>query len=90
MVEVRITPPARAAIDDVLQGLGKARLSLDLVKDLLHRTGDELDRAADQIACAASSLRSLLENADFERWRDATALAIVSDVDQGNQEGGAS
>jgi hypothetical protein len=45
---------ARAPIDDALQRLGKARLSLDLAKDLLDVGGRELATAADRLAAAAA------------------------------------
>jgi hypothetical protein len=40
--------------------LGKARLSLDLAKDLMVKGQDELTNASDRIASAAIELRSLV------------------------------
>jgi hypothetical protein len=40
--------------------LGKARLSLDLAKELMERGGSELLSASDRIAFAAIELRDLL------------------------------
>jgi hypothetical protein len=51
--------PALALIDDALQRLGKARLSLGLAKDLMVRGESELDSASDRIASAAIELRDL-------------------------------
>ena len=47
------TAPAEALIKDALQRLGKARLSLDLTRDLLEMGGKELATAADNLAAAA-------------------------------------
>jgi hypothetical protein len=47
------TAPAEALIKDALQRLGKARLSLDLTRDLLEMGGKELAAAADNLAAAA-------------------------------------
>jgi hypothetical protein len=45
---------ARALIKDALQRLGKARLSLDLTRDLLDLGATELATAADKLAAAAA------------------------------------
>jgi hypothetical protein len=52
--------PALTLIHDALQRLGKARLSLDLAKDLMVRGADELTNASDRIASAAIELRDLI------------------------------
>jgi hypothetical protein len=52
--------PALTLINDALQRLGKARLSLDLAKDLMVRGEDELTNASDRIASAAIELRDLV------------------------------
>jgi hypothetical protein len=54
------TTSAIALINDALQRLGKARLSLDLAKDLMERGGHELLSASDRIAAAAIDLRDLV------------------------------
>jgi hypothetical protein len=51
---------ALTLINDALQRLGKARLSLDLAKDLMVRGADELTNASDRIASAAIELRDLI------------------------------
>jgi PBP1b-binding outer membrane lipoprotein LpoB len=66
MVTQDNSAPARALIDDALQRLGTARLSLDLAKDLLQRTSGELDRAGDRIASAAVELRTLLQPKEID------------------------
>lgn len=50
---------AVALIDAALQGLGKARLAVDLAGDLLEKSRGELDTAGDKIAAAAVELREL-------------------------------
>ena len=60
MAEDSIARPARALIDDALQRLGKARLSLDLARDLLDKGKSELETAGDRIAAVAIELRTLL------------------------------
>jgi hypothetical protein len=50
---------ALALIDDSLERLGKARLSLGLAGDLLASSRKELDTAGDAIASAAVQLREL-------------------------------
>jgi hypothetical protein len=52
--------PARTLIDDALQRLGTARLSLDLAKDLLDKGGAEIASAGERIAAAAGELRAML------------------------------
>jgi hypothetical protein len=52
--------PARALIDDALQRLGTARLSLDLAKDLLDEGGAQIASAGERIATAAGELRAML------------------------------
>jgi hypothetical protein len=52
--------PAVVLINDALQRLGKARLSLDLAKDLMEKGEHELNSASDRIASAAIELRDLL------------------------------
>jgi hypothetical protein len=52
--------PARALIDDALQRLGKARLSLDLARDLLTQGNTELTTIGGRIASVAAELRGLL------------------------------
>lgn len=52
--------PALTLINDALQRLGKARLSLDLAKELMVRGEDELTNASDRIASAAIELRDLI------------------------------
>jgi hypothetical protein len=54
MADFNHTAPAKALIDDALQRLGKARLSLDLARDLLDLGGTELATAADKLAAAAA------------------------------------
>lgn len=48
-----------ALLDDVLQRLGKARLSLDLARDLFDKAGNECATAGDKIASAAIEVRAL-------------------------------
>jgi hypothetical protein len=52
--------PALVLINDALQRLGKARLSLDLAKDLMVRGEGELTNASDRIAWAAIELRDFV------------------------------
>ncbi|HEY2781063.1 MAG TPA: hypothetical protein VGI90_09805 [Steroidobacteraceae bacterium] len=51
---------AIAVLNDALERLGKARLSLDLARDLLANGGRELHSAGDRIADAATELRALV------------------------------
>jgi hypothetical protein len=53
MADLHSNAPAEALIKDALQRLGKARLSLDLTRDLLEMGGKELATAADNLAAAA-------------------------------------
>jgi hypothetical protein len=55
------TLQALSLINDALQRLGKARLSLDLAKDLMVKGQSEMAVASDKIASAAIELRSLLQ-----------------------------
>lgn len=55
--------PALTLINDALQRLGKARLSLDLAKDLMVRGQDELTNASDRIGSAAIELRDFVNRA---------------------------
>jgi hypothetical protein len=48
---------ATALIDDALDRLGKARLSVDMAADLLTRSKSELLTASDKIAAAAVELK---------------------------------
>lgn len=45
---------------DVLDRLGKARLSLDLARDLLTTIRSECDTAGDKIAAAAIEVRAMI------------------------------
>ena len=63
MVGQDSSAPARALIDDALQRLGKARLSLDLARDLLDKGKSELETAGDRIAAVAVELRALIGGA---------------------------
>jgi hypothetical protein len=58
------TAPARALIDDALQRLGRARLALDLARDLLAMETQALTSAGERIASAAAELRPLLTSGD--------------------------
>lgn len=60
MVDANVSAAAAALIDDALQKLGKARLSLDLARDLLEKGSSELATAGDKIASAAIELRDLM------------------------------
>lgn len=57
--------PARALIDDALQRLGKARLSLGLARELLTKGSAELTTASERIAAAAADLRTLTSPVDL-------------------------
>lgn len=54
------TLQALSLINDALQRLGKARLSIDLAKDLVVKGQSEMTAASDKIASAAIELRALI------------------------------
>ena len=55
------TITAIALVNDALQKLGKARLQLDLAKDLLTTTEHALTHAGDKVASSAIELRDLVK-----------------------------
>jgi exonuclease VII small subunit len=52
-----------ALLDDVLQRLGKARLSLDMARDLFERADSECTTAGQKIEAAATEVRQLVQAA---------------------------
>ena len=52
---------AMAVLNDALERLGRARLSIDLAADLMTSSRRELDLAGDKVASAAVELRALVQ-----------------------------
>ena len=58
-----------ALVNDALQKLGKARLQLDLAKDLMNSTEHTLTYAGDKVASAAIELRELVKTLEVPSGR---------------------